>query len=451
MQAKQVGRVVIMALGILAAVEAGASQRRVTTGEVFHLDAVLTRPDFWSLPVEELGHAVGPAGFSWLDTQKSAMRGGERIKLGFLNQDVWEAQIQLASNQAVRVDLSLYNHGDAGDLSPAAFSSLLGKTQAALSNWTGVAGTVLPDQPGAMRSKVQRMAWQKPPTRLELEWSITKQQIVKGTKVDYRAEFIRLKLLPAGVSNAAPARIAAPAAVKPGRTAAELKMHVRTEENGDVFIANVPMVDQGDKGYCAAAVTARIMRYFGLDFDEHQAAQAAGTKSKGGTSSGSLIDGLKQIALKNSLRVVVLDQIEIQRLVTDYNRAANTAKKTKVSLGTGHVIDVDKIYGDMDGEVLRAVRTKRKDEVNHFKTEIVKNVETGIPLIWGVYLGLVKEQFLTPQTKGGHMRMIIGLNKKTDEVLYSDTWGAGHELKRMSLEDALTITRGLYIVKPNNL
>ena len=72
-------------------------------------------------------------------------------------------------------------------------------------------------------------------------------------------------------------------------------------------------------------------------------------------------------------------------------------------------------------------------------------------MIWGVYLGLVKEPFLTPQTKGGHMRMIIGLNKKTDEVLYSDTWGAGHELKRMSLEDALTITRGLYIVKPNNL
>ena len=451
MKMKSMGRAVTLVLGLLAALPAGASQKRVTTGEVFHLDAVLARADLWTLPVAGLCQALGNGGFSWLDAQKSAMRGGEQIKLGFLNQDVWEAQIQLASNQAVRVDLSLYNHGDAGDLTPAAFGSLLGKTQAALSNWTGGAATALPDVPGAMRSKVQRMAWQKPPTHLELEWSSTKQQIVKGKQVDYRAEFIRLKLLPFPGSNAAPAHVATSTAPKAGRTAAELKTHVRTEENGDVFVGNVPMVDQGDKGYCAAAVTARIMRYFGLDFDEHQAAQAAGTKSKSGTSSSSLIDGLRQIAIKNSLRVVVLDQVEFMRLIADYNRAAQSAKKPKLVPGTGHVIDMDKLYGEMDCELLRGIRTKRKDEVNHFKTEISKNTETGIPLIWGVYLGLVPEKFVTPQTKGGHMRMIIGLNKKTDEVLFSDTWGAGHELKRMSVEDALTITRGLYVVKPNNL
>jgi hypothetical protein len=445
------GRVLILAAAVWAATEAGASQKRVATGEVFQLDTVLARADLWAAPLEVIGRDLNEGGFYWLDAQKNALRGGERVKLSFLKQEVWEAQLQLASNRAARMDLSLYNRGDAGDLTPAAFNSLLGRTQAALSNWTGVAGAMLPDQPGAMRSKVQRMAWQKPPSRLELEWSFTKQQIVKGKQVDYRAEFIRLKLLPAAGSNAAPPRVGAPAAAKAGRTAAELKTHVRTEEGGDVFVANVPMVDQGDKGYCAAAVTARVMRYYGLDFDEHQAAQAAGTKSKGGTNSGSLIDGLKQIAIKNSLRVVVLDQVEIPRLVTDYNRVAATAKKGKVSMGTGHVIDVDKIYGDMEGELLRTVRTKRKDEVNRFRTDILKNIETGIPVIWGVYLGLVPEKFLTPQTKGGHMRMIIGLNKKTDEVLFSDTWGAGHELKRMSLSDAVTITRGLYVVKPNSL
>ncbi len=451
MDMRLMGRTLGVAMALLAALPAGASSKRVATGEVFRLDAVLARTDLWSAPLENIGRAFNDGGFSWLDAQKTALRGGERVKLGFLNQDVWEAQIQLASNLITRVDLSLYNRGDAGDLTPATFGSLLAKTQAALSNWTGGAATVLPEQPGAMRSKVLRMAWQKPPTRLELEWSVTKQQIVKGKQVDYRAEFIRLKLLPGAASNAAPARVVATAGPKAGRTAAELKAHVRTEEGGDVYVASVPMVDQGDKGYCAAAVTARIMRYYGLDFDEHQAAQAAGTKSKGGTSSSSLIDGLKQIALKNSLRVAVVEQVEFMRLIADYNRAAQSAKKPKLVLGTGHVIDMDKLYGDMDGELLHAIRTKRKDEVNRFKNEILKNIETGIPLIWGVYLGLVPEKFVTPQTKGGHMRMIIGLNKKTDEVLFSDTWGAGHELKRMGLEDALTITRGLYVVKPNNL
>ena len=74
-----------------------------------------------------------------------------------------------------------------------------------------------------------------------------------------------------------------------------------------------------------------------------------------------------------------------------------------------------------------------------------------VPLLWSVQLGIVEENPRLPQASGGHMRLIIGFNPKTSEVLYTDTWGRGHELKRMALDNAWTITTGLYAVVPRNL
>jgi len=50
---------------------------------------------------------------------------------------------------------------------------------------------------------------------------------------------------------------------------------------------------------------------------------------------------------------------------------------------------------------------------------------------------------------GAHMRLIIGYNENDGEILYTDSWGAGHELKRMDAEDALSITSGMYYLKDN--
>jgi hypothetical protein len=46
------------------------------------------------------------------------------------------------------------------------------------------------------------------------------------------------------------------------------------------------------------------------------------------------------------------------------------------------------------------------------------------------------------------MRLIIGYNLKTSEVIFTDSWGAGHEQKRMAMDDAWTITNGLSSIEP---
>jgi len=49
---------------------------------------------------------------------------------------------------------------------------------------------------------------------------------------------------------------------------------------------------------------------------------------------------------------------------------------------------------------------------------------------------------------GGHMRIILGYDPKARLIYYSDSWGPGHEMKKMSLEEAWAVTMGLFIVEP---
>ena len=111
------------------------------------------------------------------------------------------------------------------------------------------------------------------------------------------------------------------------------------------------------------------------------------------------------------------------------------------------MIDVGMIYGSMKGPVLKEARTKNKSDLSRFQRDVQSHVDVGIPLLWCVQLGLLSEKGL-PQGGGGHMRLIIGYNPKTQEILYSDSWGAGHELKRMAADDAWTMTTQLLTIEP---
>ena len=52
------------------------------------------------------------------------------------------------------------------------------------------------------------------------------------------------------------------------------------------------------------------------------------------------------------------------------------------------------------------------------------------------------------QAGGGHMRMIIGYDDKEEKVVFSDSWGAGHEKKFMTYDNAFEATLGLFVITP---
>ena len=79
-----------------------------------------------------------------------------------------------------------------------------------------------------------------------------------------------------------------------------------------------------------------------------------------------------------------------------------------------------------------------------FEKNITERIDESDPLFWAVRLGDVPEKGVEPGNHSSHMRLIIGYNEERGEILYSDSWGEGHELKRMDGQDALSITRGMY-------
>jgi hypothetical protein len=290
--------------------------------------------------------------------------------------------------------------------------------------------------------KADGLLWQTDKARYLLEYSFTKE--VKP-RIPYRAEFVRLEItapekkvsLLASATNTARAKFSGP-------------MHVKRDTaSGDVFIPDVPMVDQGQKGYCVVAATERVMRYYGTQVDENELAQVANTSTQGGTSGDAMLDALKKLSARLKVRVREVEKFdvkEIQKLITDYNLAAKRAKSAPIP-DQGHMINVAEVYRAMNVDLLREVRTKNKSDLHRFQRSVQAHIDQGTPLLWMVNLGKVPEPGI-PQNAGGHMRLIIGYNTPKDEILYSDTWGAGHELKRMSATDAWTITNGTMSIEP---
>ena len=305
-----------------------------------------------------------------------------------------------------------------------------------------------------------------PKTSIPTETTLTWNYSQVGTKTDtFEAGFVRLAV--DGPERLA-GRTGGVSARRKASSARKIADNVVRDPRGDVFIDNVPMVDQGQKGYCAAATSERVLRYYGLQVDEHEIAQAAGTSAEGGTSPQELKQSVSAIGKRYNLATVVAygdfqkstkDRIEgLVREVEGYNRAARKLKKDPIkedvymrNQGGSIMYDPSALDEAMDPEVLKYMKTEgsQKSKYTKFLKDVHDQVNKGIPMFWGVTLGIYPEPEI-PQSAGGHMRLIIGYNDKKGEILYTDTWGAGHELKRMPAEWAWTITHCLMYMKPLN-
>ncbi|MCX7008535.1 MAG: hypothetical protein NTY53_15005 [Kiritimatiellaeota bacterium] len=413
------------------------------------LEALCAKPNLWAMTPDEFGHAAHSLGFAWTDTQlNGALATGDGLEFAGLK--AVEARATFEGGKLVSLQVMLYGRAESGAINPFQFDEKLDAAKKALAAWAGSAPQTLPDIAGPARSKIQHVAWINAPTRIELEWSALKPQIMEGKKLDFRADFIRLHLTPSAAAVAATTT----AAAKP-HTAAELKARLKRDANGDVVLGDVPMVAMTSKSNPLSVTAERVLRYYGLNFDQYQIGQVSDTlATTTGNNVSGLRDSLKKISQKFGLRLVVLQDIEIrdfQRLVQDYNHVATAAHLSKVTLeASGN--DVCRLYWNMDLETLRTARAKRNVDFARFKTEVTKSIDTGVPLIWHVMMGKVPEKDLNVTGSCVFLpRLIIGYNAKTGELLLTDGFGAGHELKRMKWEDAWAIGLSLYVIKPANL
>lgn len=409
------------------------------------LDPVLLSGDFWTKSAAGIGAELQPLGFVSTSAAGDSLRAAHK-GLTFGGLRIYEAIVRFREERANEVTLIFYNRGDAGEVGQDAFESMIREIPVTLS---GLFGAQAKERGRDASSAVRAdgLVWDGPSRSATLEWSFVRESRAKN--IPFRSEFIRLSLTPPGAHLAPMVGASPPPKTKDIVKAFSGQDKVQKAEGGDVFLGGVPMVDQGQKGYCVVASVERVMRYFGTSVDQHELAQIANTRTEGGTSPAAMVDSLKKLTMRLGVRVkeaVPFDFRDFLRMIEDYNRAAKRAKEPEVKLG-GRVVDISACYQQMKPEIFREVRLKKSADFHRFQREIQDSITEGIPLLWSVQLGVVPEPEI-PQAAGGHMRLVIGFNPQSREILYSDSWGLGHEMKRMSAEDAWVITSGLSIIQP---
>ena len=90
-----------------------------------------------------------------------------------------------------------------------------------------------------------------------------------------------------------------------------LAKNVTHADNGDVVIDNIPMVNQGPKGYCVPATFERAMRYQGVPADMYLLAVVGGTKPGGGTNTQRLFQEVESTVRRKGRRA---DDVKVNPL-----------------------------------------------------------------------------------------------------------------------------------------
>lgn len=200
---------------------------------------------------------------------------------------------------------------------------------------------------------------------------------------------------------------------------ARLAKNVVRESNGDVVIKNIPMVDQGPKGYCVPATFERAMRYQGVPADMYLLAVAGGSQPGGGTNTQRLFDEVKSVVRRKGRRPddVRLDPLRlrtVQRYIDD---------------------GVPIMWEMCSLPEYNAIANRRTQE-----RESVAD--------WGAYASKIAQEAeesskaMEDATENRHVCMIIGYNEQTQELAVSDSWGERYEIRWVHIDEASAVSNG---------
>ncbi|WP_193212059.1 C39 family peptidase [Luteolibacter marinus] len=382
--------------------------------------------------LKEKGITLGkkrPEGLTWLSGAKNGLR-ADPNSYELLGEKVGEVVIRGTDGKPTDATVSVYNRGDDGEIGLSDYTQRLDEWKRLLDDKLEVRSEVRNSR-GAVA--LQGWMWRKGDTAVLLEGSVSKS--------DDRVEFIRLRFASISAAKNEPRRMA-----RRG-TFAE---NVKKDDKGFTYVSGIPMVDQGQKGYCVVATIERVARYFGADIDQHEMAQIADTDDSG-TSGDDMEKAFQKVTGKIHLRTlkhIDYDDRQLEKDIRGYNRAAKAAKVRTFDLDPDeYYINPRHFWSVANKETFREMK-RSQGGYDHFNRKIKEYVDQGIPLCWTLYLGMFKEEGL-PQTYGGHMRLIIGYNPKTEMIMYTDSWGEGHEKKTMRADEAYCMTMALYSMVPN--
>ena len=194
--------------------------------------------------------------------------------------------------------------------------------------------------------------------------------------------------------------------------------------NGDAVVEQIPMVNQGPKGYCVPATWERYLRYMEIPADMYMLAMAGNTNIGGGTYIDELTANVDLYVRRYGCKIQTVDAGLDTRNISKY------VDKGLPLMWACYVSDQIEDNINKRGEV----RSKVTDWEGYIKE-----------------LKTVKKEFRDASyrnRKRGHVRMIIGYNAKTGEIAISDSWGNWAAERWITVEEATSTSQDyLCIIK----
>ena len=213
---------------------------------------------------------------------------------------------------------------------------------------------------------------------------------------------------------------------KRGKQAKVADMHIRRiheanvekRNNGDVVIMNIPMVDQGPKGYCVPATFERCMRYMEIPSDMYLLAMAGNTGMGGGTVISTLVSAVQQEvwAAGRTLKTVdgFLSFKELEKYLKDGVPILWGMHSTQWFNDTAN----------------RRTAMRRSSQSDMWK-KIIESADDKV------------EKMSSPQRgENLHICIIHGFNKITGEIAFTDSWGPRFTERWISAKEAEHFSSG---------
>lgn len=415
--------------------------------------------------------------YTWLDKEKSRARfNADRVEVKLRNEEVGETIVSFKDGKISGVMISVVNKGDDGYIKDVPFKKAVKQARDVLASVAKVKENSR--KKDETISKADGFVWSSKQALYMLEYLWVPEDTRDGWIFYAHCEFVRIRILPPQAQLGVQQNM-----VKTNVSRASLAKQVKRD--GDkVYLEGVPMVDQGGKGYCAVASFERVMRYYGSQVDMHDLADLANADAFG-TSPSGMKDAVHKMAVRvgmNSREPIFMEGRDYDSLLKSYNRESKKAGSGEIKKPDG----ISGLYREMDPDVCRQMRIKDANFAK-FNQEVVKSINAGIPVMWALQLGMFWEDKIEdsyeanrfkddddgdsdakPKIKpgddedeearkgkrppeymsGGHMRLIVGYNLKSRKIYYTDSWGPGHEMKSMDIEQAWTATMALFMIEP---
>lgn len=197
-----------------------------------------------------------------------------------------------------------------------------------------------------------------------------------------------------------------------------LRNSVVRETQGDVFIKNIPMVDQGPKGYCAPATFERAMRHAGVAADMYLLATLA-TDGGGGTNTGQLYEEVAFTTRSKGGRTA--RQIELRSL-------APSKLRRYIDKGVPIMWEMCSLEAYNDIANARTRERANTPDIQAYAAKIAAEARKNLPRLQA------KENY--------HLCMIIGYNETTGEIAVSDSWGEHYTIRWIHMDEAEAVSSG---------